>query len=113
MRGVPSKFGAHPEDVQGGLLVAGRLSNIVEYSVRVYLRRARLRTRVDEVDVRGRRGARSATLPRRRAYARFDVRRRDAQSVSGSLGRQVLLLCSVIKGLRHGYIATCERVGRE
>lgn len=62
------------------------------------LRPARLWTRVDEVDVRGRRGARVATLPRRRAYACFDVRRRDAQSISGSLGRQMLLLCSVIRG---------------
>lgn len=63
------------------------------------LRCARLWTRIDEVDVRGCRGARSATLSRRRANACFDVRRRDAQSVSGSLGRQMLLLYSVIKRL--------------
>lgn len=88
----------------------GRKIGYVEYSVQCYLRRARLRTRVDEVDVRGRRGARSATLPRRRVYARFDVRRRDAQSVSGSLGRQMLLLCSVIKGFRHGYISLRARM---
>lgn len=54
---------------------------------RDHLGRARLRARVDEVDVGGRRGARTATLPRRGAYARFDVHRRDAQPVSGSLGR--------------------------
>lgn len=69
------------------------------------LRPARLWTRVDEVDVRGRRGARVATLPRRRAYACFDVRRRDAQSISGSLGRQMLLLCfESFFGTLHGSV---------
>jgi len=47
-------------------------------------------------------------LPRRCAYARFDVRRRDAQTVSGSLGWQMLLLCSVIKGIDRVSHEPCE-----
>lgn len=61
-----------------------------EKSFRRNLRRGGLRARVDVVDVGGRRGARAPILPRWSVYARFDVGRRDAQPIPGSLGRLLL-----------------------